>query len=89
MDSSDFTTEVGEGKGYQELDWCFFLLVPVAVLCFAISSFTFRGTKIEEGDTLGNLRVGATFVCLCGLSQLLLSMVYFIVCCSFVKDTRR
>ena len=75
MDSSDFTTEVEEGKGYQELDWCYFLLVPLAVLCFAISSCTFRGTKIEEGDTLGNLRAGATFVCLCGLSQLLLSMV--------------
>ena len=89
MDSSDFTTEVEEGKGYQEIDWCFFLLVPVAVLCFAISSFTFRGTNIEEGDTLGNLRVGATFVCLRGLSQLLLNMVYFIVCCSCLKDTRR
>jgi hypothetical protein len=89
MDSSDFTKEVGEGKVYQELDWSFFLLVPVAVLCFAISSFTIRGTKIEEGDTLGNLRAGATFVCLCGLSQLLLSLVYFIVCCSCLKDTKR
>ena len=81
---NDLAVKSLEQEDKMDLDWRFFLLIPVAVLCLAFSCISIRGVKRIDGDRLGfltHIRAGSTFVCLCGLTQILLSLVLFILFC--------